>query len=184
MINSGINGRIEILNQENVNLEEPLMAIAEPKEGSDIKASPNDENFKGPEPLCVMDSKISWILSILQRHFFAVPYFRHGPGLKIKVHCKLSFNSKGRYPAEENDSFKTPQSNSEDFWPALYAIVITFSASDHYGRIPSVHIPFLMSEPLRKNDQNSSNTSQDENLILVQVQDGKLVMETNGKEKR
>ena len=41
-----------------------------------------------------------------------------------------------------------------------------------------------MSEPLRKNDQNSSNTSQDENLILVQVQDGQPVMETDAKAKR
>lgn len=179
MINSGINGKIEILNQENINLEEPIMAIAESKEGTDIKSVPNDEILKGPEPLRVMDSKISWILGILRSHFSAVPDFRHGQGLKIKVHCKLSFNSKARYPAEEDDSFKTPQSNSEDSWPALYAIILTFSASDQYGRIPSVHIPFLMSEPPGKIDPNLSNTSQDENLILVRVQDRQPFMETD-----
>ncbi|KAH9307738.1 hypothetical protein KI387_035649 [Taxus chinensis] len=172
IVNSDICEEIDSSSVVNMNLEEPSMAIGEPKEGTDIEGIPNDGVTRGPELLRVMDSKVSEMLGILRRHFAVVPDVRHGPGLKVNVHCKLSFDSEGMFPPGQNDSFRNPQLNSDDSWPALYAIVIKFSSSGQYGSIPSIHIPFLMGEPPRKNESHFSSKSEEEKLILVHVQDG------------
>ncbi|GLJ40868.1 hypothetical protein SUGI_0845440 [Cryptomeria japonica] len=175
IVNSDINEEIYSVGEQNVNLEEPSMAIAESKEGTDREHVAMDGVFRGVEPLRVMDSKVSEMLGILRRHFATIPDVRHGPGLKVSVHCKLSFDSEGRFPAGQDDSFHNPQLNSDDSWPALYAIVIKFSSGSQYGPIPSVHIPFLMGEPPRKNEPHFSSKSEEEKSILMQVQDGSII---------
>ncbi|PIA35462.1 hypothetical protein AQUCO_03500078v1 [Aquilegia coerulea] len=99
------------------------------------------------EPLRVMDSKSSGILSILRRHFIYIPDFRYMQGLKIRIPCILRFESQ---PFNRIWGVESPAMNTDgvDQFPAMYAIVLSFSSSSPYGSIPSVRIPFLLGEPV------------------------------------
>ncbi|KAF8407475.1 hypothetical protein HHK36_006609 [Tetracentron sinense] len=103
------------------------------------------------EPLRVMDSKVSEILRILRRHFSCIPDFRHMPGLKIRIPCTLRFESE---PFNRIWGVDSPTTNLDgvDALPAIYATVISFSSTSPFGSIPSIHIPFLLGEPLRNDN--------------------------------
>ncbi|KAF6151048.1 hypothetical protein GIB67_005863 [Kingdonia uniflora] len=96
------------------------------------------------EPLRVMDSKISEILTILRRHFSCIPDFRHMSGIKIRLPCTLRF---------ESEPFNHVWAGGE--LPAIYATVLTFSSLSSYGTIPSYRIAFLLGEPSGQNDSVS-----------------------------
>ncbi|XP_059292084.1 uncharacterized protein LOC132045515 isoform X1 [Lycium ferocissimum] len=125
-----------------------------------------------PEPLRVMDSKISQIVEILRKHFSFIPDSRHMPGLKIKIPCALRF---------ESESFSriwgiNMPANGVDTLPALYATVLKFSSSAPYGSIPSCHIPFLLGQP----PKSFYSFSQTNSLDIIPVDD---LSETPGDDK-
>lgn len=120
-----------------------------------------------PEPLRVMDSKISEILGILRRHFSCIPDFRHMPGLKIRISCSLRFKSE---PFNRVWGADVPATDLDgvDALPAIYATVLRFSSSAPYGTIPSFHIPFLVGEP----PANGHSLGDKGSLDIVLVENG------------
>ncbi|CAN4118545.1 unnamed protein product [Withania somnifera] len=97
-----------------------------------------------PEPLRVMDSKISQIVEILRKHFSSIHDFRHMPGLKIKIPCVLRFESE---PFSRIWGINMP-ANGVDTLPALYATVLKFSSSAPYGSIRSCFYSFSQTNSL------------------------------------
>ncbi|KAG9146641.1 hypothetical protein Leryth_019677 [Lithospermum erythrorhizon] len=112
------------------------------------------------EPLRVMDSKISEIVGMLRTHFSSIPDFRHMPGLRIKIPCYLSFESD---PFTKTWEIKSTSNGIDvvDSVPAMYAVVLKFSASPSYGSIPSSHIPFLIGEAPKNEVPNGQTISMD-----------------------
>ncbi|BFI27642.1 AP-5 complex subunit beta-1 [Marchantia polymorpha subsp. ruderalis] len=116
--------------------------------------------------LRVMDSRTSEIILTLRTHFGEIPDFLSGPGLKISVPCSLVFQGDTRHKVlgdSEPSSSSSPEglvassspfSSLSDSWPAIYAVVITFSTTGLYGPIPKVRVPFLLSEPPEKSRQS------------------------------
>lgn len=102
-----------------------------------------------PQPLRVMDSKISEILGILRRHFSFIPDFRHMEGLKVRIPCHLRFES-GPFNRLWCDNSSIGGLDGVDSLPAIYATMLKFTSSAPYGSIPSCHIPFLLGEPTRE----------------------------------
>ncbi|KAG6551926.1 hypothetical protein Mapa_006543 [Marchantia paleacea] len=128
-----------------------------------------EEQFSSPVPsksaLRVMDSRTSEVILTLRRHFGEIPDYLSGPGLKISVPCLLVFQGDTRHKvlgdSESPDglSSSSPFSSLSDSWPAIYAVVITFSTTGLYGPIPKVRVPFLLSEPPEKSQQNPVSRS-------------------------
>ncbi|KAG2662757.1 uncharacterized protein LOC120650784 [Panicum virgatum] len=122
----------------------------------DVSSSPSEqEKPTGPtierieytqETLRVMDSKGAETLKILRRYFACIPDYLHSSGLKIRIPCTFRFDSEPFNHAWRSDS---PVSGSDeaDELPALYAVMITFSSSAQFGKIPSCHVPFILGEP-------------------------------------
>ncbi|PUZ78387.1 hypothetical protein GQ55_1G448500 [Panicum hallii var. hallii] len=122
----------------------------------DVSSAPSEqEKPTGPaierigytqETLRVMDSKGAETLQILRRYFACIPDYLHSSGLKIRIPCTFRFDSEPFNHAWWSDS---PVSGSDeaDELPALYAVMITFSSSAQFGKIPSCHVPFILGEP-------------------------------------
>ncbi|RLM80384.1 AP-5 complex subunit beta-1 [Panicum miliaceum] len=122
----------------------------------DVSSTPSEqEKPTGPaierigytqETLRVMDSKGAETLQILRRYFACIPDYLHSSGLKIRIPCTFRFDSEPFNHAWRSDS---PVSGSDeaDGLPALYAVMITFSSSARFGKIPSCHVPFILGEP-------------------------------------
>lgn len=111
-------------------------------------------------------------VKILQEYFSLIPDYLNGPGLKVKVHCHLRFKCDAEpLHAEEGSprSMVSGPSFSES-WPALYAVVLSFSTSGPYGKIPSVHIPFLLSEPSETTKETADEGFSSRQLLIVQPQ--------------
>ncbi|XP_010250298.1 PREDICTED: uncharacterized protein LOC104592558 [Nelumbo nucifera] len=146
--------------------EAPVDVETEPEGSSDVQIVSNTErNRQSPEPLRVMDTKVSEILVILRRHFSCIPDFRHMPGIKIRIPCII------RFEAEPfNRIWGLPATNLDGVdalaMPAIYATVLTFSSSSPYGSIPSCHIPFLLGESLRKDHTSEKRDCLD--IVLVE----------------
>ncbi|KAJ7942696.1 AP-5 complex subunit beta-1 [Quillaja saponaria] len=119
------------------------------------------------EPLRVMDSKVSEILSTLRKHFSCIPDFRHMPGFKVRISCNLRFESK---PFNQMLGIDSPAGPLDgiDALPAIYATVLNFSSSAPYGPIPPYRIPFLLGEP----PMDDNESCQDALLGLVPVENG------------
>ncbi|KAG1361176.1 hypothetical protein COCNU_09G006390 [Cocos nucifera] len=100
------------------------------------------------EPLRVMDSKVAEILGVLRRHFACIPDYRHMPAIKIRIPCRLRFDSDPFTRVWGAASFAL-DSEEVDGLPALYATTITFSSTSKYGSIPPCRVPFLLGEPSR-----------------------------------
>ncbi|OEL19133.1 hypothetical protein BAE44_0019850 [Dichanthelium oligosanthes] len=98
------------------------------------------------ETLRVMDSKGAETLQILRRYFACIPDYLHSSGLKIRIPCTFRFESEPFNHAWGSDS---PVSGSDgaDELLALYAVMITFSSSAQFGKIPSCRVPFILGEP-------------------------------------
>ncbi|KAF8691821.1 hypothetical protein HU200_040223 [Digitaria exilis] len=98
------------------------------------------------ETLRVMDAKGAETLQILRRYFACVPDYLHSSGLKIRIPCTFRFDSE---PFKHVWGSDLPVSGSDgaDELPALYAVVIAFSSSAQFGKIPSCHVPFILGEP-------------------------------------
>ncbi|CAH9105028.1 unnamed protein product [Cuscuta europaea] len=108
-------------------------------------------NNQQREPLRVLDSKISQIVEILRRHFSCIPDFRYMPGLKIKIHCSLWFESE-----PFNRVWNANTMNGSDQLPsAIYATVLSFTSSAPYGSILSHHVPFLLGQTYSANKSYS-----------------------------
>lgn len=101
------------------------------------------------EPLRVMDSNFAEILGVLRRHFACIPDYRHMPAIKIRVPCRLRFDSEPFARVWGAASFALGSEEEIDGLPALYATTITFSSTSKYGSIPPRHVPFLLGEPSR-----------------------------------
>lgn len=158
---------------------EPIKDNVSPSEQSEFDKITDDtviseanRHKQPPEPLRVMDSKISQIVEILRKHFSFIPDFRHMPGLKIKISCALRFESE---PFSRIWGINMP-TNGVDTLPALYATVLKFSSSAPYGSIPSCHIPFLLGQP----PEGFYSFSQTNSLDIIPVED---VSETPGDDK-
>jgi AP-5 complex subunit beta-1 len=130
------------------------------------------EDQEGPhsEPVRrVMDARTSEILGILRQHFEEIPDFRNGLGVKINIRCQLRFMGETlqRMRAEadgisDSEDLVDVYSGNLEAWPAIYAVVISFTSTGLYGQIPSVHVPFLLSEaPERKLWQRPETESPD-----------------------
>ncbi|KAL2642391.1 hypothetical protein R1flu_009978 [Riccia fluitans] len=127
-----------------------------------------EEEFSSPAPsksaLRVMDSRTSEVILILRKHFSQIPDFLNGPGLKISVPCLLIFQGEirqrvmGDSELGEVDSSPSSFSQLSYSWPAIYAVILTFTTTGMYGPIPKVRVPFLLSEPPQKTSlsRNSS----------------------------
>ncbi|KAF3642937.1 putative ADP-ribosylation factor GTPase-activating protein AGD4-like [Capsicum annuum] len=159
---------------------EPIKDNMSPSEQSEFDKITDDtvisevnRHDQPPEPLRVMDSKISQIVEILRKHFSLIPDFRHMPGLKIKIPCALRFESE---PFSRIWGINMP-ANGVDTLPALYATVLKLSSSAPYGSIPSCHIPFLLGQP----PKGFYSFSQTNSLDIIPVED---VSETPGDDKR
>ncbi|KAL3695875.1 hypothetical protein R1sor_009951 [Riccia sorocarpa] len=119
-----------------------------------------EEDFSSPTPaksaLRVMDSRTSEVILFLRKHFSQIPDFLHGPGLKISVPCLLIFKGEVRQKAMGDSELGEPDSSPSSFsqlsdsWPAIYAVILTFTTTGMYGPIPKVRVPFLLSEPPQK----------------------------------
>ncbi|KAK4725402.1 hypothetical protein R3W88_028181 [Solanum pinnatisectum] len=158
---------------------EPIKDNASPSEQSEFDKIADDtviseanRHNQPPEPLRVMDSKISQIVEILRKHFSFIPDFRHMPGAKIKIPCALRFESE---PFSRIWGNNMP-ANGVDTLPALYATVLKFSSSAPYGSIPSCHVPFLLGQP----PKGFYSFSQTNSLDIIPVED---VSETPGDDK-
>ncbi|KAJ8570457.1 hypothetical protein K7X08_037429 [Anisodus acutangulus] len=125
--------------------------------------SESNRHNQPPEPLRVMDSKISQIVEILRKHFSFIPDSRHMPGLKIKIPCAFRFESE---PFSRIWGINMP-ANGVDTLPALYATKLKFSSSAPYGSIPSCHIPFLLGQP----PKSFYSFSQTNSLDIIPVED-------------
>lgn len=109
----------------------------------------------------VMDARTSTILGVLRQHFEEIPDYRNGFGVKITVRCKLSFLGEALLRLQaESDSASESRS-----WPAIYAVVISFITTGLYGPIPSVHVPFLLSEPPQNSSWRSPGTESPTSVI-------------------
>lgn len=103
----------------------------------------------------VMDARTSTILGVLRQHFEEIPDFRNGFGVRINVCCTLRFQGEVLLRLQAEAAGKPTKADDDDettsSWPALYAVVISFITTGLYGPIPSVHVPFLLSEPPQNN---------------------------------
>lgn len=119
-------------------------------------------------------------LRILQNYFSLVPDYINGSGLKVKVQCYLTFRADAQPSPTEGDSPRSTMSGPSfsKSWPALYAVVLSFSTSGPYGHIPSVHIPFLMSEPM---DGSKGNTGGEPSSAQLQIIERKDESDANSK---
>lgn len=137
---------------------EPVVEESEIETTSGIQIIPESEIAdKPPEPLRVMDSKISEILQRLRTHFSCIPDFRYMAGLRVKIPCGLRFESEPfnrilgvHLPASD------PNADLIESIPAIYATVLKFSSSAAYGSIPSSQIPFLLGDPPTPSVQEGS----------------------------
>ncbi|KAG0599463.1 hypothetical protein M758_12G154100 [Ceratodon purpureus] len=98
----------------------------------------------------VMDAKTATILGVLRQHFEEIPDYRNGFGVKITVRCKLSFLGEALQRLQAESDSSSNSANESGSWPAIYAVVLSFITTGLYGPIPSVHVPFLLSEPPQK----------------------------------
>jgi len=138
-----------------------LKAPVEEKEFSDSSNTltiPETRRIDQPqEPLRVMDSKVAEILNTLRKYFSCIPDFRYMPGLKVRISCRLRFES-NTFNRMLGIDKPVPSLEEIDTLPAIYATVLNFSSSAPYGSIPSYRIPFLLGEPYNK-DPASQNGS-------------------------
>lgn len=138
-----------------------LKAPVEEKEFSDssnTQTIPETRRINQPqEPLRVMDSKVAEILNTLRKYFSCIPDFRYMPGLKVRISCRLRFES-NTFNRMLGIDKAVPSLEETDALPAIYATVLNFSSSAPYGSIPSYRIPFLLGEPYNK-DPASQNVS-------------------------
>lgn len=141
---------------------EPIIVESEidGSSSSTIQIIPETERIDKPEPLRVMDSKISEILGRLRRHFSCISDFRHMAGLKVRISCSLRFESE---PFNRIWEVGPPAGGFDviDSLPAIYATVLKFSSSAPYGSIPSYHIPFLLGEPPASDNVSGQGVSLD-----------------------
>ncbi|GKC38755.1 AP-5 complex subunit beta-1 [Tanacetum coccineum] len=121
------------------------------------------------EPLRMTDSKVLEIVEILRRHFSSIPDFRHMSGIKIRISCTLSFQSKPFNRVWGNSSQENGFSKV-DGAPALYATFLKFSSSARFWPIQPRRIQYLLGEPT-KNDVPLSE-SQIDSLDIVHVGNG------------
>ncbi|PON67991.1 AP-5 complex subunit beta-like protein [Trema orientale] len=153
---------------EDIRDTEPIVEEVETNGSSSIQIIPETERIdQPPEPLRVMDSKISEILGKLRRHFSSIPDFRHMAGLKVRISCSLRFESE---PFNRICGVDSPAGGLDaiDTLPAMYATVLKFSSSAAYGFIPSYHIPFLLGEP----PTNAKVSGQEVSLDIVPLENG------------
>ncbi|XP_016460634.2 uncharacterized protein LOC107784083 [Nicotiana tabacum] len=158
---------------------EPIKDNVSPSEQSEFDKitdvtviSEANRHIQPPEPLRVMDSKISQIVEILRKHFSFIPDLRRMPGFKIKIPCALRFESE---PFSRIWGINMP-ANGVDTLPALYATVLKFSSAAPYGSIPSCHIPFLLGQP----PKSFYSFNQTNSLDIIPVEN---VSETSGDDK-
>jgi AP-5 complex subunit beta-1 len=113
----------------------------------------------------VMDAKTATILGVLRQHFEEIPDYRSGFGVKITVRCKLSFLGEAllRLQAESEGVSDSPSEPGS--WPAIYAVVLSFLTTGLYGPIPSVHVPFLLSEPPQRSSWHAPGTESPTSVI-------------------
>ncbi|KAM6599074.1 uncharacterized protein LOC115705494 [Cannabis sativa] len=153
---------------EDIRDAEPIIEEEEIGGDSTIQILPEKDRIDHPpEPLRVMDSKISEILGRLRRHFSCIPDFRNMAGLKVRISCSLRFESE---PFNRTCEVNLPAGglDSVDTLPAMYATVLNFSSSAAYGSIPSYHIPFLLGEP----PKNANISDQIVALDIVPLENG------------
>lgn len=163
---TGIDGGYKDLSHGGRYVEVVVEEVSDqPKEGSDGSKDKTDQERSGDKGAIVvkdqmsgrrerrtetlprvMDARTSEILGILRQHFEEILDFRISSGVKISVRCNLRFQGEvqQRMQAEAEG---VPDTNDSGSWPAIYAVVISFITTGLYGPIPSVHVPFLLSEP-------------------------------------
>ncbi|KAJ4952470.1 hypothetical protein NE237_029302 [Protea cynaroides] len=141
------------IGSENPGYLEGIRDSQTPVDVRDVEGSSEIQNIsetKGinqpQEPLCEMDLKVSKILAIRRKHFSCILDFRHMPGLKIQIPYALR---------------------------AMYATILNFSSSSPYGSIPSLHISFLLGEPLKNNYTSASKNC----LDIVPIENGPVEQE-------
>ena len=116
----------------------------------------------------VMDAKTATILGVLRQHFEEIPDYRNGFGVKITVRCKLSFLGEVFLRLQAESEGVSDSANESGSWPAIYAVVISFITTGLYGPIPSVHVPFLLSEPSQKSSWRIPGTESPTSVITEQ----------------
>ncbi|KAH7422710.1 hypothetical protein KP509_12G021400 [Ceratopteris richardii] len=127
--------------------------------------------MKTAEDLTDIDSSDS---KMLHEYFSLIPDQINGPGLKVKVPCFLEFKADRHISNEEKESPRSTMSGPSfsRSWPALYAVVLSFSTSGPYGSIPSVHIPFLLSKPLDGTQGSMAEDCASGELQMVEHKEG------------
>lgn len=113
----------------------------------------------------VMDARTSTILGILRQHFEEIPDYRNGFGVKINVRCTLRFLGEVLLRLLAESEGLSDSSNDPGSWPAMYAVVISFVTTGLYGPIPSVHVPFLLSEPPKNRSWRTPGTESPTSVI-------------------
>lgn len=113
----------------------------------------------------VMDARTSSILAVLRQHFEEIPDYRNGFGVKISVRCELRFLGEVLMGLLAESYGGSDPSNVSESWPAIYAVVISFSSTGLYGPIHSVHVPFLLSEPPQNRSWRTPGTESPTSVI-------------------
>lgn len=113
----------------------------------------------------VMDARTSTILGILRQHFEEIPDYRNGFGVKINVRCTLRFLGEVLLRLVAEAEGLSDSSTDPGSWPAIYAVVISFLTTGLYGAIPSVHVPFLLSEPPKNRSWRTPGTDSPTSVI-------------------
>eukprot|EP00249_Psilotum_nudum_P017252 c26234_g1_i1 orf=70-3660(+) len=133
----------------------------------------------------VIDTQFSHVVKVLQKYFEAIPDFQNGPGIQIKLHCNLSFQCEQHQQKGEDNTMASIISGPSfsGSCPAIYAIVISFFTSGPYGPIPSVHIPFLLSELPRSTKETTTVKPENADISIVQQQLGGEELAIREKEK-
>lgn len=128
-----------------------------PDTASEVK----DENAASPKEF-----------KILQEYFSLIPDYVNGSGLKVQVQCYLKFKADAQPSHREDGSPRSMLSGPSfsESWPALFAVVLSFSTSGPYDHIPSVHIPFLLSEPPDATKETADEGSSSAQMQIVQHQ--------------
>ncbi|MCO5557740.1 hypothetical protein L7F22_011311 [Adiantum nelumboides] len=111
---------------------------------------------------------------MLHEYFSLIPDYINGSGIKVTVQCYLKFKADAQPSHAEGESPRSTMSGPSfsKAWPALYAVVLSFSTSGPYGHVPSVHIPFLMSEPLDASKISSVEDPSSQELQIVECNEG------------
>eukprot|EP00250_Pteridium_aquilinum_P011207 c19906_g1_i1 orf=537-4184(+) len=151
--------------------EDPITEIEVQEEGEDESLPQGDRVLDGTSEIKEeIDSPKE--VKILQEHFSLIPDYVNGPGLKVRVQCYLKFKADAQPLHTEEDSPRSMISGPSfsESWPALYAVVLSFSTSGPYGDIPSVHIPFLLSGPPDATKETADEGSSSSQLQIVQHQ--------------